>query len=157
MKRKENKTPTEAVTATKTGQAEELTAEEKDRIAELAANLPEPKVEVSLDSLEAHIGYGSLLRQMQHAYLRHTAYFRSPDGGSLSLEEARARAYRPCRDEAEAKAEISRLMSYPLDLVNFVDLLPLLGLAPKMAERFWEMMKTRARPNLKPAIWQARL
>jgi hypothetical protein len=144
VKTEETETPLEAVSDTPVAN-DELTAEEKAGVEELIRNLPDPTVEVSLNSLEARIGYASLLRQMQHAYLRHVAYFRSPAGGSLPLEEAQARAYHPCRDEAEARAEISRLMSYPLDLVNFVDLLPLLDSAPEMAERFWELMKKQGR------------
>ncbi|MFL6211817.1 MAG: hypothetical protein ACJ74W_23420 [Pyrinomonadaceae bacterium] len=102
-------------------------------------------VEVALDSLEAKIGYGSLIRELQHGYLERVAFNRSEMGGSLSLDEARALAYHTCKDEAEAKRIYDKLMSYPLDIISFVDLLEMWPVAPRIAEGFWEMMKSEAR------------
>src|SRR5687767_6609716 len=60
-------------------------------------------VPVAVDSLEARVGYGSLLRQLQESYIVRVAFFRSKEGGALSLDEARARASEPCEDEEEAR------------------------------------------------------
>ena len=105
------------------------------------APLEGAQVEVALDSLEANVGYGSLLRELQHAYIERVAYFRSRAGGSLGLEEARARAYHACKDEDEAKRIYHELMSRPLNNVDFTDLYELWPVAPRVAEQFWEMMK----------------
>lgn len=103
------------------------------------------QVEVALDSLEAQVGYGSLIRELQHAYLERVAFNRSEMGGSLSVEEARALAYHACKDEAEAQRIYDKLMSYPLDNINFVDLLEMWPVAPRLAAGFWEMMKSEAK------------
>jgi hypothetical protein len=101
-------------------------------------------VEVSLDSLEANVGYGSLLRELQHAYIERVAYYRSKTGGALSLEEARAKAYHACTDEAEANRIYDQMMSYPLDCLDFVDLAEMWPVAPRIAEGIWEKIKDEA-------------
>jgi hypothetical protein len=131
-------------------QAEEetLAKPEKDQALDKVieeALLKDRQVEVTLDSLEAKVGYGSLLRELQHSYIERVAYFRSEQGGSLSLEEARAQAYHACKDEDEAKRIFDKLMSYPLDIINFVDLSEMWPVAPRLAEGFWEMLKDEAR------------
>ena len=104
----------------------------------------EQMVEVELDSLEANVGYGSLLRELQHAYIQRVAFNRSVAGGSLSLEEARARAYHACKDEAEAQRIYDKMMSYPLDILDFVDLYEMWPVAPRLAEGLWEKIKQEA-------------
>jgi hypothetical protein len=42
------------------------------------------------------------------------AYFRSPDGGSNSPDDARALAYQACRDETEGKRLYDKIMGYPI-------------------------------------------
>ena len=79
-------------------------------------------VDVPVDSLESCVGYSSLLRQMQKSYLRTVAFYRSKAGGALSIEEARAQAFRSCNNEEEAKQLLSELMSYPVDNLSFADL-----------------------------------
>ncbi len=104
----------------------------------------DPTVEVDLNSLEAKIGYGSLLRELQHAYIERVAYYRSPIGGSLELGEARAKAYHACKDFEEAKQIYDKMMSYPLDCLDFVDLAEMWPVAPRMAEGIWEKLKIEA-------------
>ena len=101
-------------------------------------------VEVDLNSLEAKIGYGSLLRELQHAYIERVAYYRSAIGGSLELGEARAKAYHACKDFEEAKQIYDKMMSYPLDCLDFVDLAEMWPVAPRMAEGIWEKLKIEA-------------
>lgn len=101
-------------------------------------------VDVAVDSLESRVGYGSLLREMHHAFGERVAFFRSDRGGSLSPDEARARAYHACKDEAEAERIFHKLMRTSLDFVDFTDLYELHPVAPRMAEGFWEMMKKEA-------------
>jgi len=101
-------------------------------------------VEVDLDSLEAKVGYGSLLRELQHAYIERVAFYRSQGGGALSVEEARANAYHACKDEEEALRLYDKMMSYPLDNIDFVDLYEMWPVAPRVAESIWEMLKDEA-------------
>ncbi|GEM_PF-2051445 len=100
--------------------------------------------EVPIDSLEAAIEYGSLIREMEHAYISRVAFYRSTIGGSLSLEDAREAAYHKCKDKEEAAKIISKLRSYSLDIISFADLYPLLEVAPRIAEKFWFDMKVEA-------------
>jgi len=102
------------------------------------------EVGVDLNSFEARVGYGSLLRELQHAYIKRVAFYRSERGGALSLEEARAAAYHACKDEEEAKAIYQKLMSVPLDTIDFVDLAEMCSVAPQLAEEIWEGLKSEA-------------
>lgn len=102
------------------------------------------QTEVPINSVEAAVEFGSLLREMQHCYLQRVAYYRSTAHGSYSLEEARAAAYHECKNMEEAKQELDKLRSYPLDMINFVDILPLMTIAPRAAEAFWHEMKAEA-------------
>jgi hypothetical protein len=65
---------------------------------------------------------GPCWRELQHAYIERVVYYRSKMGGSLSLEEAHANAYHACKDEEEAKRIYDKMMSYPLDRLDFIDL-----------------------------------
>ncbi len=102
------------------------------------------EVEVIINSLESKIGYGSLIRELQHAYIERVAFYRSKIGGALSLEEARARSYHECKDEEEAKRIYDKIMSCSLDNISFVSLAEMWPVAPRMAEELWEMMKNEA-------------
>jgi hypothetical protein len=106
--------------------------------------LSQDAVEVAIDSLEAKVGYGSLLRELHHAYLEQVAFYRSKGGGSLSLEEARAKAYHVCRDEEKAKRIFEKLMSFPLDSLDFIDLYEMWPVDPRLAEWIWERIKDEA-------------
>lgn len=123
--------------------------EEAERQAALSAFIDETlqkdrQIEVAIDSLEANVGYGSLLRELEHAYLERVAFNRSEMGGSMSLEDARACAYHSCKDEAEAKRIYDKMMSYPLDNLDFVDLYKMWPVAPRLAENIWEHIKDEA-------------
>lgn len=106
---------------------------------------PDEDVPVAINSLESRIGYTSLLRQMQQAYVRQVAFYRSRAGGSLSVDEARAKAFHVCTDPTEAVEELSTLKRVSLESLNFVDLLKLHTRAPRVAERFWEQIKKEGR------------
>ena len=69
----------------------------------------------------------------------------SESGGALSLEEARAKAYSPVVNETKARELFNRLMSYPVDWINYTELSRLLEIAPRIAEKIWEMMKREVR------------
>jgi hypothetical protein len=112
----------------------------QEREADPVAQAIDEQVEVAANSLEACIGYHSLLRELQHAYLERVAYYRSKEGGSLSIDEARAKAFY-CKDEAEARELYDQLMSLPVDLVDFDSLAELWGADPRAAQSIWEMMK----------------
>lgn len=103
------------------------------------------QTEISVDSLESNVGYSSLLRQMHNAFVRSVAFYRSPIGGGLSVEEARAQAFHACTDREEAEKILDKLTRYPLDCLNFVDLQELYSYAPRAAEGFWEMTKDEGR------------
>ena len=99
------------------------------------------EIDVPIDSLESAVGYTSLLRQMQRAYARRVAYYRSNAGGCLSIEEARASAFHACTNEEEALKVFDSLMSLPLEILNFVDLAELQSYSPRTAEWLWEELK----------------
>jgi len=100
---------------------------------------------VYADSIESMIGYDSLIRLLGHYYVRQVAYYRSKDGGSLSLDEARASAYRECKDRKQAKELFDRLMSKPVDWIDFRELLELSSYSTALAENVWEVIKREAR------------
>lgn len=102
-------------------------------------------IEVPVDSLEARVGYTSLLRQMQHSFIRKTAFYMSPGGGKLSLEEAMERAFRACENHEEAAQQIQALMRLPADEIDFADLYELFEFAPRQAEKLWERFKREGR------------
>jgi len=73
------------------------------------------------------------------------AFFRSKEGGALSLDEAHARASQPCEDEEEAKRLYDELRRNPVDQIRFVDLASMWRISPAFSESLWEMIKTEAR------------
>lgn len=103
------------------------------------------EIPVDIDSLEAQVGYSSLVRQLQRGFLRSVAFYRSKAGGSLSIEEARSRAFHATDDREEAVKELNMMMSLPVEQLNFIDLAELYSAAPRAAERFWENVKREAR------------
>jgi len=116
-----------------------------DRMEEVGPKPEDFMVEVPIDSLEANVGYSSLFRQMHQAFLRMVAYHRSPAGGSLSVQEARERAFHACDNEGEAKEKFDLLMRLPLENLDFGSLLELHSEAPRVAEGFWERAKLEGR------------
>ncbi len=99
------------------------------------------EIDVPIDSMESAVGYSSLMRQMQQGYLRRVAYYRSDAGGCLSLEESRSRAFHGCTNQEEALKIFDSLMSMPLEILNFVNLLELQTYSPRSAEWIWEKLK----------------
>jgi hypothetical protein len=104
-------------------------------------------VQVAVNSLEAQVGYGSLLRELQHTYLKNVAYHRSEEGGAKTIDEARALAYRECKDRDEAKRIFDRMMAHPVDKLSFRDLYQMWPSDPTLAENIWEMIKQEASDN----------
>lgn len=102
-------------------------------------------ISVPIDSLESAVGYSSLFRQMYQAFVRMVAFYTSPGGGSLSSEEARARAFHACDNKEVAKEEFRTMMRLPVENLHFVDLMELQNVAPRVAERFWEKVKREGR------------
>ncbi len=99
---------------------------------------------VHVNSLEmADVERGSILRELQHAYLERFAYLRSEKGGSLPPDEARKRAFEHL-DEDGAARMLSRLNSIPVDSISFLDLAELWGASPHHAERMWQRIKDEA-------------
>lgn len=116
-----------------------------DRWENGAVLIEDFEVDVFIDSLESEVGYTSLFRQMHHAFVRMVAFYRFDAGGALSVEDARKEAFHLCKDEKEAKELLDSMMRLPLDCLNFVDLLKLQEIAPRVAERFWERTKIEGR------------
>jgi hypothetical protein len=102
------------------------------------------EVEVFANSIESGLGYGSLLRVLSRVYNNHVAYLRSERGGSLSLEEARAQAYRRDVTDEEALKMFDILVRCPSEKINFWDLMTLNHNSPAMAQNLWEMIKREA-------------
>jgi hypothetical protein len=102
-------------------------------------------VDVSIDSLESAVGYSSLFRQMHQSFIRSVAYYKSEEGGMLSNEEACRRAFHACDDKEKAKKKFQELARLPLEMLQFVDLLELQKIAPRVVERFWERTKSEGK------------
>ena len=102
-------------------------------------------VDVPVNSLESKVGYSSLLRQMHQAYIRSVAFYKSSEGGLLSTEEARAKAFHDCDNQKEAKERFCHLARTPMENLSFGALDELHDLAPRVAERLWETVKKEGR------------
>ena len=116
-----------------------------DRWEDVVPRSSEFLTEMPIDSLESRVGYSSLLRQMHQAFIRTVAYYKSHDGGSLSTEEARAKAFHACENTEAAKKLFHNLMRLPVENLNFVDLMELQSEAPRVAEKLWESVKREGR------------
>lgn len=102
---------------------------------------PDHQIPVDISSLEAQIGYSSLLRLMRKAFLRRVAYYRSREGGALTADDARERAFHRIKNRDQAIRELNRLLSRPVEDLDFVDFNEIHAVAPKLAERLWEEVK----------------
>jgi hypothetical protein len=96
------------------------------------------------NSIESKIGYDSLIRVLGNYFGKQMAYFRSVEGGSLSLEAALACVYKNNFDEAQATNLINEMVSIPTDTIGFSDLLAVHRNSPAMAENLWEAIKREA-------------
>ena len=72
-------------------------------------------------------------------------FFQSKVGGSLTVEEARAKACSETDDEEQASQTYKELMGLPVDMLWFGDLMRLWVHSPAKGEEFWELVKERAR------------
>ncbi len=120
-----------------------------DQFAELQNRLEEVKARqreqmVYADSIECAVGYNSLIRLLGHHFVKQVAYYRSKEGGALPIDEARARAYRECKDEEQAKELLDLLTSRSIDSISFRDLLELHSYSAAMAQNLWEVIKRHA-------------
>ena len=102
------------------------------------------RIEVPVDSLESAVGYSSLIRQLHDSFAGMVAFYRQDSGGSMSIEEAREKAFHRCENTEEAKKIFQKVMSYPFHNIFFSDLHSLYGYAPRVAERLWETVKDEA-------------
>lgn len=103
------------------------------------------QTKVPVNSWESRVGYSSLFRQMDHAFLRRVALYQSPVADSLPIEKAIAAAFHPCRNREEALKRFSVLMRLPVEEWDFVDLLELYSFSPRAAEKSWESAKLEGR------------
>ncbi|MDQ3132857.1 MAG: hypothetical protein M3Q99_19070 [Acidobacteriota bacterium] len=110
-----------------------------------AAQSEDREIVIYANSIESRIGYDSLIRVLGNHFGRQMAYFRSEKGGSLSLEEARKRAYERKYDELEAKELLSKLLTVPTDKIDYEDLRELHENSAAMAENLWELIKREAK------------
>jgi hypothetical protein len=113
--------------------------ESQNQLEEVIAKQREQMVYA--DSIECAVGYNSLIRLLGHHFIKQVAYYRSKEGGSLSLDEARAAAYRKCEDEEQAKELFDQLMSISVDWISFADLSQLNSFSTVMAQNAWEVIK----------------
>ena len=102
------------------------------------------EIAVYADSIESFCGYDSLLRVLGKQYGKNVAFYRSAEGGSLSLEEARAQAYRRNITDEEGFKLLESLLATPADWISFTDLLELHECSPASAQNMWEMIKLAA-------------
>ena len=106
---------------------------------------PDFRIGVPVASLESKVGYSSLLRQLHQSFVRDVAYYTSAEGGLLTLDQARAKAFHACDNKEEAKRQFQQLARMPLENLRFNDLDELYGIAPRVVERFWEKAKKEGR------------
>jgi hypothetical protein len=102
-------------------------------------------VKVAVDSLEANVGYGSLLAQLKDAVIKRIAFFRSKEGGRLTWEEAQAKATDYCENQEEVEKLYSELMARPVSDIRFIDLAKMWNINPSFSEYLWEGIKNNAR------------
>jgi hypothetical protein len=107
-------------------------------------NAKQRKRMVYADSIESAVGYNSLIHLLGHHFVKQVAYYRSTEGGSLSLDEARAAAYRKCENEEQAEELFDQLMGISVDQIGFADLAELNGFSRAMAQNTWELIKRSA-------------
>lgn len=103
------------------------------------------EIQVFANSIESKVGYNSLVRVLGNFYGRQMAYFRSEQGGSLSLEEARKLTYQRSYDDNQAVHSLNKLLSEPSDQISFEDLWLLNQNNAAIAENLWEMLKRDAK------------
>lgn len=102
------------------------------------------EVEVYSDSIEASVGYQSLIRILSKFFGSRVAYYRSAEGGSLSLEEARKEVYRRNITDEQAMELLDDVLRMPSEHISFMHLLELNDNSPSAAQNIWEMMKRQA-------------
>jgi hypothetical protein len=117
---------------------------------------PKGRVEVFTESIEANIGYASLVRQLTETVRQRMTFYASEEGGRLSPEEIRAKVFPPALDPEEAKKMFHSLMRSPVDAVTFGELERLWESAPRVGERFWEYLKGQGRQEFETGHMAAR-
>ncbi|MBX3291572.1 MAG: hypothetical protein KF881_01630 [Acidobacteria bacterium] len=113
------------------------------------------KTEIFTESLEASVGYSSLIRQLTESVKTRMTFFMSESGGSLDFEEARRVAFKKCENAEEAKAQFRLLVQLPAEGTCFYDLAKLWDVAPRAAERVWEMIKAEGRKEFESGHFAA--
>lgn len=102
---------------------------------------------VHVNSLEmADVERGSILRELQRAYLERFAYLRSEKGGSLPPDEAREKAFEHLDEDGAARV-LAHLNGVPVDSISFLDLAELWSASPHHAEGMWQMIKDEAQAD----------
>lgn len=100
---------------------------------------------VYLDSLGVSLlDRFSLVRVFREEWRSQVAFYRSQEGGSLSLEQAIESATHKV-DERRAAEILERLLTTPAESINFDDLHRLWTHSPEEAEAVWREMKREAR------------
>lgn len=102
-------------------------------------------VEVYADSVEACLGYDSLLRVMSKYYGTKVAFYRSEAGGRLSLEDVRKEVYRRNITDEDAIQLLEKIMRMPSEHISFLELMELNGNSPAAAQNVWEIIKREAK------------
>ncbi|HEX8565180.1 MAG TPA: hypothetical protein VF648_05885 [Pyrinomonadaceae bacterium] len=98
------------------------------------------------NSLEVQIGYDSLFRIMREYLSEQIAYFRSQEGGMLSIEEASERVYgAELLDEEFFRQKFDNVIAKRIDTISFNDLWYLARDSPGVAQNIWELIKRDAR------------
>ena len=103
--------------------------------------------EVPIDSLEAFVGYTSLVRLLHDGYTRSIAFYRRDSQAYLTPDEARERAFHRAPNLEKAGELFNEIMSYPLHQISLHDLHQLHGYAPRVAEYLWEDIKAEGRAD----------
>jgi hypothetical protein len=120
-----------------------------ETLADSDCDTSDRDVEVFAESIEGSVEYTSLVRQLVETVRERITYFRSDAGGSLSLEEARKRAFKKCQDDEEARRLCAWIKRSPVDTVSFYELAQLWDFTPQAAEEAWKLIKIEAAKEFK--------
>ncbi len=86
----------------------------------------------------------SVLREMHRVHVRMVLFYTSPEGGSLSLEEA-VKTASNFHDDGTVEEQLDKILRMPVESVSWYAMNKLCGSSPETAEALWKLVKEEAR------------
>jgi len=91
------------------------------------------------------MAYGSLLRQLQEAFIVRVAFYRSKEGGALSFEKLERVHFILAKNDEEAKRFYEELRRDPVDKNKVHRPRENVAYSTRLSQSLWEMIKARGR------------